>query len=81
MLKDRNGTYVRYGLGPGTSDLIGLTSKGRFLSVEVKSESGRATIQQVNWIDAVNAMGGIGFFARSVEEFETNLRIALEPGI
>ena len=46
------------GLGVGSSDLIGLTSAGRFLAVEVKSMRGRATPGQECFVDMVNRLGG-----------------------
>ena len=75
MLKDRRGTYVRYGLGSGSSDLIGWY-KGRFLAVEVKIDNEEPTEEQENFLDQVNLAGGIGFMARSVEEFIDNLKRA-----
>lgn len=71
-LKDATGRYVTYGLSPGSSDLIGMTSTGRFLAIEVK-EPGSYTKadhlkRQEDFIAMVRLMGGIGFFARSVDE-------------
>lgn len=73
MLKDERGNRVRYGLGPGTSDLIGWTRGGRFLAVEVKNPGGRtlkARLElQERFIAVVNENGGLAFIAHSVEEF------------
>jgi len=69
MLQDKNGTYVRYGLGTGSSDLIGWAlPSGRFVAVEVKTPTGKATKEQLAFIDAVNKGGGIAFLARSAAE-------------
>jgi hypothetical protein len=56
------------GLTKGGSDIIGWTSDGRFLAVEVKTEKGRATKEQLRFIDAVNNSGGIAGVCRSPEE-------------
>lgn len=65
----RSGSFVRYGVGsPGGSDLIGVTPCGRFLAVEVKAEKGRARPEQLRFIEAVRAKGGIAGIARSVED-------------
>lgn len=69
MLQDQNGTYVRYGLGTGSSDLVGICSNtGQFVAVEVKAEKGKATKEQLAFIDMINSCGGIAFVARSVGE-------------
>lgn len=68
VLQDKRGHYLRYGLGTGSSDLIGWTNKGRFLAIEVKTDKGRVTEEQENFLDQVNLSGGIGFVARSVQD-------------
>lgn len=78
-LQDRNGRAVRFGLAPGSSDLIGLRRIvvgpehiGRtlavFTAVEVKDARGRASPEQVRFLEVVRDMGGLGGIARSVEE-------------
>lgn len=67
VLQDRNGKYVRYGLCPGSSDLIGWRADGRFLAIEVKANT-KATDEQVAFIDAVRAAGGLAGIAHSVDE-------------
>lgn len=59
---------VRYGLCAGSSDLIGIAKGGRFVALEVKSETGRVTKEQTMFITLVRAMGGVGEVVRSVEE-------------
>jgi len=68
-----SGAKVRTGLCVGSSDLIGWTANGRFLAVEVKTPKGRLTQEQIHFIDAVRAHGGVAFCARSVEEAITKL--------
>lgn len=56
------------GLCVGSSDIIGITSDGRFLAVEVKTKTGRVSDEQQRFIDAVRRKGGVAGVARSVEE-------------
>lgn len=51
----------------GVSDVLGII-QGRFLAIEVKSESGRPTEDQKLFIKKVNEEGGIAFISRSVEQ-------------
>ena len=67
-LKDATGRLVRYGLCKGSSDIIGICPDGRFLAIEVKKSTGRATPDQVRFIEAVRAKGGRAGVARSVED-------------
>lgn len=69
-LQDRNGRWITYGLGVGSSDLIGLTNKGRFLAIECKTTTGRIRPEQIDFIDFVNKNGGIAGICRSVEDFK-----------
>ena len=72
------------GLAKGSSDLIGWRTVtvtpemvgqklAVFTSVEVKAPKGRASEEQRAWLAAVQAAGGIGGVARSVEEAEALL--------
>jgi hypothetical protein len=87
-LQDRRGVPVRYGLQPGSSDLIGwrtvtITPEmvgqqvAVFTSIEVKTPTGRVKPEQQQWLDAVQAAGGIAGVARSVEDA---LRITTADG-
>ncbi len=71
--------FVRYGLTPGSADLIGwqhitvtpemVGSKlAVFASIEVKGPSGRLTPEQDNWRRVVSSAGGAAGVARSVAE-------------
>jgi hypothetical protein len=74
-----NARPIRYGLTPGSADLIGwqvvtVTPEmvGRkmavFTSIEVKGPSGRLTPEQDNWRRVVSSAGGAAGVARSVAE-------------
>lgn len=77
--RTEDGRFIRFGLCPGSSDLIGWTEYviqpgdvGRtisvFTAIEIKTATGRATCQQRNFIDAVRRSGGIAGIARSSEQ-------------
>jgi hypothetical protein len=75
----RSGRVIRYGLVVGSGDLIGWQSVviteamvgqrfARFLSVEVKTPTGRLSPEQETWRQAVLKAGGIAVVARSVDD-------------
>lgn len=77
-LMDERGRLVRYGLCPGSSDLVGLVpvrvtpemvgqTIAVFAAVEVK-DRGQPTEQQQAFINLVRAMGGRAGVARSRED-------------
>ena len=51
----------------GVSDIIGCKD-GRMIAIEIKTPAGKVTPYQQRFIDRVNAAGGIGFVARSIED-------------
>ena len=78
-LRDQHGRPVQFGLCKGSADLIGWkrvtvtpemvgTTVAVFLSIEVKTATGRLRPEQQQWLDAVQAAGGIAGVARSVED-------------
>ena len=60
-----NAHLVQFGLCKGSADIVGIAPDGRFMAVEVKTKTGRASAEQMQFIDAVNAAGGIAGLARS----------------
>lgn len=79
--KDPAGRVIRYGLVQGSADLIGWRtvvitqsmvgqSVAQFVSVEVKSPTGRIRPEQLRWQDAVTRAGGVAVIARSVEDVQ-----------
>ena len=71
--------HVRMGLFPGSGDLIGwrtvtvtpdMVGKpiAQFLSIEVKTPTGRVRPDQTNWLEQVNLSGGHAIIARSVSD-------------
>jgi len=87
-LRDQHGRPVSFGLAKGSADLIGwrtitITPEmvgqqvAVFTSIEVKSATGRLRPEQQQWLDAVQAAGGIAGVARSVGDA---LRIVTNHG-
>ena len=87
-LRDQHGRPVSFGLAKGSADLIGWrtvtvtpemvgTQVAVFLSIEVKTPTGRLRPEQQQWLDAVQAAGGIAGVARSVDDA---LRIVTAQG-
>lgn len=77
VLLDRRGVPVRYGLANESKqmnqvlksgDLIGWTSTGRFISVEIKDTDGIVMPGQEAWRALVEACGGIAIIARGPED-------------
>jgi hypothetical protein len=78
-LRDQYGRPVTFGLAKGSADLIGWTTRtitpdmvgqriAVFTSIEVKTPTGRVSPEQRQWLEAVQAAGGIAGVARSVED-------------
>jgi hypothetical protein len=83
-LEDKNGRVVRFGLAPGSGDLIGWRTLvitpdmvgqriAQFVSLEAKSATGRARADQIAWATAVTAAGGVAGICRTVDEARTLL--------
>jgi hypothetical protein len=86
-LRDERGRLVRYGLCPGSSDLIGLRQLrikeqhlglelGVFCALEIKAASGRLSREQRQFLEVISSRGGLAGVARSVEEARAILRLS-----
>jgi hypothetical protein len=75
------GGFVKFGLCPGSSDLIGITSLvitkdmigktvGVFTAIEVKNKGGRVSDEQMNFINIVKERGGFAGIAKSNKDVE-----------
>lgn len=75
----RTGQMVRFGLAPGSPDLVGwksvVVTEGMvgqrlavFCGLEVKIPGGRVREDQVNFLDRLREAGGIAAVARSEDE-------------
>ena len=60
--------------------IIGIARGGRFVALEVKSETGRVTKEQATFIALVRHMGGVGEVVRSVEEAMAAVDRAVKGG-
>jgi len=80
----RTGRLVTFGLARGSADLIGWrtvtitqamvgTRLAVFLSIEVKTATGRLRPEQQQWIHAVTQAGGLAGIARSVTDAQALL--------
>jgi hypothetical protein len=78
-LRDQHGRPVSFGLCKGSADLIGYRTVtitpdmvgqqvAVFTSIEVKTPTGRIRPEQQQWLETVQAAGGIAGVARSVED-------------
>lgn len=90
-LRDQHGRPVQFGLCKGSADLIGWkrvtvtpemvgSTVAVFTSIEVKTPTGRLRAEQQQWLEVVQAAGGIAGVARSVEDAETLLRSVTQHG-
>jgi hypothetical protein len=60
---------VRYGLGNGSADLVGLVrGSGRFFALEIKTPTGRLSKDQEAWGSVVRKKGGFCAVVRSEAE-------------
>jgi hypothetical protein len=77
-LRNERDQYVTYGLGVGSSDLVGINLQangiGRFVAIEVKLPGQKPTEAQQHFIDMVLSLGGQAGVAHSVEEAVEILR-------
>jgi hypothetical protein len=75
----RTGRYVQFGLAKGSSDLVGFKTikitpeminqeVAVFVSIEIKTERGKLTEVQENWLQKVKSSGGIVGVARSIQD-------------
>ena len=84
-LRDQHGRPVQFGLARGSADLIGWRTVvvtpemvgqriAVFISIEVKTPTGRLAPAQQHWLQAVRTAGGIAGVARSVADAHAILK-------
>lgn len=59
---------IKFGLGVGSADLVGMLRGGRTFAIEVKTDVGRLSKEQQAWWRAFRAWGGLGGMARNEEQ-------------
>ena len=83
----RTGQWIRFGLAKGSSDLIGFKTVkitpemigqeiAQFVSLEIKTERGKLTDIQENWLQKVKSSGGIVGVARTVKDALNILKVS-----
>lgn len=63
----RKAKRIHFGLCNGQGDYIGWSKDGRFISVEVKTETGKIREGQIEFVEAVRRSGGIAGIVRDEE--------------
>lgn len=64
----RKAKRIHFGLTNGGGDYIGFSKDGKFISVELKTDTGKPSDDQLNFIDAVKSVGGIAGVVRDEEQ-------------
>ena len=64
------GIYAR----AGVPDILCCSNKGIFIGIEVKRPGEIPKPHQQAFIDTINSLGGISFYATSVKDIEDNLK-------
>lgn len=62
------GRFVRYGLGVGSADLVGVLLGGRYMALECKTKQGRVSPEQTRWLADMRDLGAVAEVVRSVDE-------------
>ena len=52
----------------GFPDIAGVLPSGKFFAIELKTDKGRLSIEQVDWITKLNFSGAIAVVLRSKDE-------------
>lgn len=73
VLTDKDGRFVRYGVGSkGGADLIGMwrhpTGIAQFIALEIKTPIGRQSPEQKRFQQLVESKGGVYALLRSVDD-------------
>ena len=71
--KDGTDRFVKFGFA-GLSDVLGILPGGRFLAVETKVGRNTATGSQASFLAEVEAIGGIGILAYSLDDVSLRLK-------
>jgi hypothetical protein len=65
--------YITSNSQRGMSDILGMLKGGRLFAIECKSRTGRIQPHQQEFLDLINAGGGVAFVARSVDDVLNNM--------
>lgn len=75
------GHTFRFGLCVGSADCIGIAPGGVFLAAEVKGTGGRATPEQLRFLELVYERGGIACLLGPDDTYMDGKRLRLKPEI
>ena len=67
-LEDKRGRWVHFGLCKGSSDLIGIMPDGRFLAIEGKAPGEQPRADQLDFLNAIKAKGGVAGWVTTPEQ-------------
>ena len=59
----------------GVADILGITTDGRLLALEVKRPGGKPSVEQVRFLAHVNRLGGVAGIVRSISDVKELLKI------
>lgn len=59
----------------GVSDILGIMKDGKFIAIEVKTDRGRVTPEQQNFLDIINRNNGMAFLAKSLDEVMQKVKL------
>lgn len=66
-IREGKAVFFKHG-DRGIADVIGCSPSGRFIAIEVKKKGGKPSEEQIQFIESVNASGGIGIIAYSLDD-------------
>jgi len=69
-VRDGKTAAFRYG-DKGIADVIACSPNGRFIAIEVKKKTGKASPEQLEFLERVRANGGIAILARNGSDYIT----------
>lgn len=62
----------------GFPDIAGIMPDGKFWAMELKTETGRLSPEQIGWIAAINDTGGTAVVLRSKDEIADFIAVAMQ---
>lgn len=63
----------------GVSDILGIMKDGKLLAIEVKTDRGKVTPEQQNFLDIINKNNGMAFLVKSLDEVMQKIKLQTKP--
>ena len=77
IYKQKTGSYIPLSFGEkGISDIIACSPRGTFTAIEVKKKGGKPSPDQLDFLAGINARGGVGILAYSLDDVLATLENA-----